>query len=81
GGGTSVSADVACGRGSSRQQSVSQVDTVLTVSNHANISVGGDATMKGAHLKSYSIQPKLDANPERRTPEDPLHDSAQQRQT
>ncbi|WP_338419743.1 hemagglutinin repeat-containing protein, partial [Xylella fastidiosa] len=49
GGGPSVSADVARGRGSSRQQSVTHVDTVFNVANHANIILGGDATMKGAH--------------------------------
>ncbi|WP_338419935.1 hemagglutinin repeat-containing protein, partial [Xylella fastidiosa] len=56
GGGTSVSAALARGRGSSRQPSVTQVDTVSTVANHAHISVGGDANMKGAHLNADSIK-------------------------
>ncbi|WP_375731565.1 hemagglutinin repeat-containing protein [Xylella fastidiosa subsp. multiplex] len=81
GGGTSVSADVARGRGSSRQQSVTQVDTVFTVANHANISVGGDATMKGAHLNADSIKAKIGGNLDITSLQDTLQASAQQRQT
>ncbi|MDC6407472.1 hemagglutinin repeat-containing protein [Xylella fastidiosa subsp. multiplex] len=81
GGGTSVSADVARGRGSSRQQSVTQVDTVFTVANHATISVGGDATMKGAHLNADSIKAKIGGNLDITSLQDTLQASAQQRQT
>ncbi|WP_434458780.1 hemagglutinin repeat-containing protein [Xylella fastidiosa] len=81
GGGTSVSADVARGRGSSRQQSVTQVDTVFTVANHANISVGGDATMKGTHLNADSIKAKIGGNLDITSLQDTLQASAQQRQT
>nr|WP_283240247.1 hemagglutinin repeat-containing protein [Xylella fastidiosa] len=81
GGGTSVSADVARGRGSSRQQSVTQVDTVFNVANHANISVGGDATMKGAHLNAHSIKATIAGNLDITSLQDTLQASAQQRQT
>ncbi|HHW4670342.1 MAG TPA: two-partner secretion domain-containing protein, partial [Xylella fastidiosa subsp. multiplex] len=81
GGGTSVSADVARGRGSSRQQSVTQVDTVFTVANHATISVGGDATMKGAHLNAHSIKATIAGNLDITSLQDTLQASAQQRQS
>ncbi|WP_235048567.1 hemagglutinin repeat-containing protein, partial [Xylella fastidiosa] len=81
GGGPSISADVARGRGSSRQQSVTQVDTVFNVANHANISVGGDATMKGSHLNADSIQARIAGNLDITSLQDTLQASAQQRQT
>ncbi|UIT36949.1 hemagglutinin repeat-containing protein [Xylella fastidiosa subsp. morus] len=81
GGGTSVSADVARGRGSSRQQSVTQVDTVFNVANHATISVGGDATMKGAHLNAHSIKATIAGNLDITSLQDTLQASAQQRQS
>nr|WP_262363622.1 hemagglutinin repeat-containing protein [Xylella fastidiosa] len=81
GGGPSVSADVARGRGSSRQQSVTQVDTVFNVANHATISVGGDATLKGAHLNAHSIQATIAGNLDITSLQDTLQASAQQRQT
>ncbi|ALR04935.1 hemagglutinin repeat-containing protein [Xylella fastidiosa] len=81
GGGPSISADLARGRGSSRQQSVTQVDTVFNVANHANISVGGDATLKGAHLNAHSIQARIAGNLDITSLQDTLQASAQQRQT
>ncbi|AIC11169.1 hemagglutinin repeat-containing protein [Xylella fastidiosa subsp. sandyi] len=81
GGGPSLSADVARGRGSSGQQSVTQVDTVFTVANHATISVGGDATMKGAHLNAHRIDATIGGNLDITSLQDTLQASAQQRQT
>ncbi|WNY18796.1 hemagglutinin repeat-containing protein [Xylella fastidiosa] len=81
GGGPSVSADVARGRGSSGQQSVTQVDTVFNVANHATISVGGDATMKGAHLNAHSIKATIAGNLDITSLQDTLQASAQQRQS
>ncbi|MGY0343073.1 two-partner secretion domain-containing protein [Xylella fastidiosa] len=81
GGGPSISADLARGRGSSRQQSVTQVDTVFTVANHATLSVGGDATLKGAHLNAHSIQATIAGNLDITSLQDTLQASAQQRQS
>ncbi|WP_419654014.1 hemagglutinin repeat-containing protein [Xylella fastidiosa] len=81
GGGPSISADLARGRGSSRQQSVTQVDTVFNVANHATIRVGGDATLKGAHLNAHSIQATIAGNLDITSLQDTLQASAQQRQS
>ncbi|WGZ33995.1 hemagglutinin repeat-containing protein [Xylella fastidiosa subsp. pauca] len=81
GGGSSISADLARGRGSSGQQSVTQVDTVFTVANHATLSVGGDATLKGAHLNAHRIDATIGGNLDITSLQDTLQASAQQRQT
>ncbi|WP_419653866.1 hemagglutinin repeat-containing protein [Xylella fastidiosa] len=81
GGGPSISADLARGRGSSRQQSVTQVDTVFNVANHATLSVGGDATLQGAQLTAHRIDATIGGNLDITSLQDTLQASAQQRQS